>query len=108
MATVSEHIKQLFGGFNIPLNDAALAEIGQGIDMTADYTSENHSEAMVAILKFAPILMLSPASYTVSEGGMSESVSFDRKDFLRWYGMMCKRYGVIDELNTEKPRIKFL
>ena len=106
--TISDHIKQLFSGFRITLNEAAIAEIGQNVDTAAEYSSDLNAQVNVAILKFAPILLLAPASYTISEGGMSKSVSFDRKDFLRWYGMMCKRYGVTDELNTDKPKIKFL
>lgn len=109
MATVSEHIKQLFSGFNLPLNDAALNEIAeQGVSITEEYTSANHGKVMKAVLAFAPFLMLSPASYSVSENGHSKSVGFNTDGFLKWYSLMCKRYGVKDELNTEKPRIKFL
>ncbi len=111
MATVKDHIQQLFSGFNLPLNDAALAEItsqGIDIDLTADYTKAIHGKLMKAVLLFAPILMLSPASYSVSENGHSKSVGFNTDGFLKWYAMMCKRYGIKDELNTEKPRIKFL
>lgn len=109
MATVREHIKQLFSGFKIPLNDAAIAEIAAaGINVDETYTNEVHSEMAKAILRFAPILLLSPASYTISEGGLSESVTFNKDGFLKWYSMMCKRYGIKDELNTEKPKIKFL
>jgi len=63
---------------------------------------------MKAVLLFAPILMLSPSSYSVSENGHSKSIGFNTDGFLKWYALMCKRYGVKDELNTEKPRIKFL
>lgn len=109
MATVSEHIKQLFSGFNFPLNDAALNEIAvQGAVLTEEYTSANHAKVMKAVLAFAPILMLSPSSYSVSENGHSKSVGFNTDGFLKWYALMCKRYGVKDELNTQKPRIKFL
>lgn len=109
MATVSEHIKQLFSGFNLPLNDAALNEIAeQGVSITEEYTSANHGKVIKAVLAFAPFLMLSPASYSVSENGHSKSVGFNTDGFLKWYSLMCKRYGVKDELNTEKPRIKFL
>lgn len=111
MATVSEHIKQLFSGFNLPLNDAALNEVAmQGVDfeLTDEYTDSNHAKVMKAVLLFAPILMLSPSSYSVSENGHSKSIGFNTDGFLKWYALMCKRYGVKDELNTEKPRIKFL
>ncbi len=109
MAKVSEHIKQLFGGFNISLNDAALNEIAeQGVDITAEYTQKNHAEVMKAVLSFAPFLMLSPSSYSVNENGHSKSVGFNASGFAKWYSAMCKRYGVKDELNSEKPRITFL
>ena len=109
MATVSEHIKQLFSGFNLPLNDAALNEIAeQGVTLTEEYTKANHADVMKAVLAFAPFLMLSPASYSVSENGHSKSIGFNTDGFLKWYSLMCKRYGVKDELNTQKPRIKFL
>jgi hypothetical protein len=109
MATVSEHIKQLFSGFNFSLNDAALYEISmQGAVLTEEYTKANHAEVMKSVLAFAPILMLSPSSYSVSENGHSKSTGFNTDGFLKWYSIMCKRYGVKDELNTQKPRITFL
>ena len=111
MATVSEHIKQLFSGFNLPLNDAALNEIAaqdEELNITAEYTTSIHGKVMKAVLLFAPILMLSPTSYSVSENGHSKSKGFNMDGFLRWYGLMCKRYGVTDELNRERPKIKFL
>jgi hypothetical protein len=109
MATVRNHIQQLFSGFRLPLNDAAIAEIAvSGVDMDAEFTEVNHPEVMKAVLAFAPILMLSPSSYSVSENGHSKSVGFNTDGFLKWYSMMCKRYGVRDELNTDKPKIKFL
>ena len=108
MTTVSDHIKQLFSGFHITLNDAAIAEIGQNVDTAAEYTGDLNASVNVAILKFAPILLLSPTSYSVSENGHSKSQGFNQSGFLKWYSLMCKRYGIKDELNTEKPRIKFL
>lgn len=111
MATVSEHIKQLFSGFNLPLNDAALSEIAvksKDFKLTDEYTNVNHAKVMKAVLGFAPILMLSPTSYSVSENGHSKSKGFNMDGFLRWYGLMCKRYGVTDELNRERPKITFL
>lgn len=109
MQTIGEHIKQLFGGFNIPLNEAAVLEIAQrGINPNERYTSEVHEKMMLAVLDFAPLLMLSPASYSVSENGHSKSVSFNADGFMRWYSLLCKKYGVKNELDTERPRIKFL
>jgi hypothetical protein len=106
---IGDHIRQLFSGFNFPLNDAAIAEIEHGgIKADEEYSSENHDKMMLAVLSFAPILMLSPSSYSVSENGHSKSVGFNIDGFLRWYSFMCKKYGVKDELNADKPRIKFL
>lgn len=107
--TIGDHIRQLFGGFNIPLNDAAVMEIAHGgLNPEMEYTAALHDRVMLAVLDFAPILMLSPSSYSVSENGHSKSVGFNTDGFLRWYSLMCKRYGVSDELNTDRPRIKFL
>lgn len=108
MATVSDHIKQLFSGFHITLNDAAIAEIGKDIDVTQEFSTELLAQINVAIVKFAPILLLSPVSYSVGENGHSKSQSFNTDGFLKWYALMCKRYGMKDELNTEKPKIRFL
>lgn len=109
MQTIGEHIRQLFSGFNLPLNDAALSEIAStGLEIEGEYTSEIHDKMVLAILRFAPFLMLTPSSYSVSENGHSKSIGFNADGFLRWYSLMCKRYGVKDELNTERPRIKFL
>ncbi len=106
--TISDHIKQLFSGFRITLNEAAIAEIGQNVDVTAEYTSDVNAQVNVAIIKFAPILLLTPSSYSVSENGHSKSQGFNADGFLKWYALMCKRYGLKDELNTEKPKIKVL
>lgn len=107
--TKGEHIRQLFGGFKITLSDAALMEIAcGGIDMDSEFTPADHDSVMYAVLRFAPILMLSPSSWSVSENGHSRSSGFNMDGFLKWYSLMCKRYGVSDELNTEKPRIRFL
>ena len=109
MTSVGDHIKQLFSGFRIPLNDAAILEMAsRGLNVEERYTVGNHDKIMLAILDFAPLLMLSPSSYSVSENGHSKSVGFNTEGFLKWYSLMCKKYGVKDELNTERPRIKFL
>lgn len=106
---IGDHIKQLFSGLKLPLNDAALSEIANGaFSLDDEYSTEVHDKVMLAVLAFAPILMLTPSSYTVSENGHSKSVGFNTDGFLRWYSLMCKRYGIKDELNTEKPLIKFL
>ena len=107
--TVEDHIKQLFSGFSLPLNDAALSEIEHfGVDLDDEYDTAIHDKMMLGILKFAPILLISPSSYSVSENGHSKSIGFNSAGFLKWYSLMCKRYGIQDELNTEKPRINFL
>lgn len=107
--TIGDHIKQLFSGFGLPLNDAAISEIGSfGIDVDDDYSSDNHEKMMLALLNFAPILLMSPTSYSVSENGHSKSTGFNSAGFMKWYSLMCKRYGIKDEINTEKPRINYL
>lgn len=107
--TIGDHIKQLFSGFRLPLNDAALFEIGSdGLNVNQEYSDDAHDRIMLSVLRFAPILMLSPSSYSVSENGHSKSIGFNADGFLRWYSLMCKRYGIADELNSDKPKIKFL
>lgn len=108
MTTIGDHIKQLFEGFRITLNEAAIAEMANDVEIDGDFTPEVSPQVNIAILRFAPILLLTPSSYSVSENGHSKSQGFDREGFLKWYSLMCKRYGIKDELNTEKPRIRFL
>ena len=111
--TVGDYIAQLFGGFNISLNNAALLSIASnGIsledDLDEDTPKSQYDKVMLSILKFAPMLMISPTSYSVRENGHSKSIGFNAQGFLKWYSLMCKQYGIKDELSSEKPRIKFL
>ncbi len=106
---IGEHIRQLFSGFKISLNDAALIEMASlgNISLGDEYTSDNHDKVIVAALRFAPMMLLTPTSYSVSENGHSKSMGFNSDGFMKWYSLMCKRYGIKDEL-SEKPKITFL
>lgn len=110
MMTVGEHIKQLFSGFKISLNDAALNEVASmgEINLDDEYTSSNHDKIIVAVLRFAPMMLLTPTSYSVSENGHSKSMGFNSDGFVKWYSLMCKRYGLPNELDIDKPKITFL
>lgn len=107
---VNDYIRQLFLGFNIRLNDAALLTISHYTKIEGDklYEEELFDKIIYGILLFAPFFMLSPLSYSISENGHSKSLSWEEKSFLKWYSYYCKMYGLKDELNTDKPKVTFL
>ncbi|MEL5895924.1 DUF6706 family protein [Bacteroides sp. GD17] len=110
MTTVNDYIKDLFAGIKINLNNAALLTIAHysGISGDEEYSDEQFNKIIFGILKFAPFLVASPQSYSVSENGHSKSVAFNKEGFLNFYGAMCKQLGVKDELNINKPKLTFL
>ena len=58
----------------------------------------------VAIVNFIPSLLLRATS--ISEGGFS--MSWNVPGIKDYYSLLCKQYGLPDELNTNKPKIRML
>ena len=58
----------------------------------------------VAMVRFIPSLLLRATS--ISESGFS--MSWNIEGIKSYYSMLCRKFGVEDELNDNKPKIRFL
>lgn len=58
----------------------------------------------VAMARFIPSLLLRATS--ISESGFS--MSWNIQGIKDYYSLLCKQYGLKDELNDNKPKIRFL
>ena len=103
---VTEYIQQRFQSFGITLSEADLFDIclSAKIHPGDEVMAENHASINVGIARFVPTLMLRAKS--IGESGFS--ISWDTKAMKDYYSYMCKKYGLRDELSTDKPRVKFL
>lgn len=58
----------------------------------------------VTIAQFIPSLLLRPTS--INESGFS--MSWNTQGVKDYYSLLCKKYGLKDELNDNKPKIRIL
>lgn len=104
--SIKDYIIQKFQSFGISMSEADLLDIAltSGLDGESEMSGKNHNKVSVAIAKFIPSLYLRATS--VSENGFS--MSWDLTGLKAYYSYMCKQYGLKDEINTDKPKVKFL
>lgn len=69
-----------------------------------DVMSDNVDSISVAIARFIPTLLLRPTS--INESGFS--MSWNTQCVKDYYSLLCKKYGLKDELNDNKPKIRIL
>ena len=69
-----------------------------------DVMSDNVDSISVAIARFIPSLLLRPTS--INESGFS--MSWNTQGVKEYYSLLCKKYGLTDELNDNKPKIRIL
>ena len=69
-----------------------------------DVMSDNVDSISVAIARFIPSLLLRPTS--INESGFS--MSWNTQGVRDYYSLLCKKYGLKDELNDNKPKIRIL
>ncbi len=107
---VSDYIKQTFKDFGIVLSDANLLTILLPLEINGEdeINCDNIGPVSVSMTKFIPSLLLRGNSKSVSENGHSKSQSWDMQGIKDYYFLMCKRYGLKDELNADKPKVTFL
>lgn len=104
--TVNDYIRQKFQTFGTQLSDADLLDMC----LTAKVSGEDEMDedcrahVLVAIAKFIPSLLLRATS--VSENGFS--MSWNIQGIKDYHSLLCKQYGLTDELNTDKPKVSFL
>ena len=103
---VSDYIRQTFGDFGVALSDANLLTIllSTNISGEDEVNGNNIQPISVGMAKFIPSLLLRGTSKSVSENGHSKSQSWDIQGIKDYYFLMCKRYGLKDELNTDNQR----
>ena len=108
--TVADYIRDKFRKFDIILSESDLLEmsLSSGINGEDELTSENIGLVSVSMVGFIPSLLLRATSKSVSENGHSKSQSWDVSGIKEYYAFLCKKYGLNDELNADKPKVKFL
>lgn len=103
--TAAEYITSKLSAFNLTLSDADLLDMSaaSGLDMGAEVDSDTVNIANIAMTSLIPSLL---TTASVNESGFS--ISFDKDGLLRYYNYLCKRYGIDNVLDEDKPRITFL
>ena len=67
-------------------------------------TADMMDSISVAIARFIPSLLLRATS--IGESGFS--MSWNIQGIKDYYSLLCRQYGLKDELNDNKPKISFL
>lgn len=105
--TTGDYIKQKFQTFGIQLSEADLFEIILSSGEVDEVDKDTIDTVAVAIARFIPSLLLRATSKSVSENGHSKSLSWDIDGVKSYYSYLCNKYGLEDELNTDKAKLTF-
>lgn len=104
--TVKEYISSKFQSFGIQVSEADLLDMS--LNAKKELSDEVNRDAIdaisVAMAHFIPSLLLHATS--ISESGFS--MSWNIQGIKDYYSLLCKQYGLKDELNDNKPKIRFL
>ena len=103
---VKEYISDKFQSFGIQVSEADLLDMSLNakVAIDDDLMSDNVDSISVAIARFIPSLLLRPSS--INESGFS--MSWNTQGVKDYYSLLCKKYGLKDELNDNKPKIRIL
>ena len=103
---VREYISDKFQSFGIRVSEADLLDMSLNakVAISDDVMSDNVDSISVAIAQFIPSLLLRPTS--INESGFS--MSWNTQGVKDYYSLLCKKYGLKDELNDNKPKIRIL
>ena len=103
--TVNGYIQQKFQTFGIQLSEADLLDmcLASKISGEEEMNEDCYGLVSVAIAKFIPSLLLRATS--ISESGFS--MSWNIQGIKDYYSLLCKQYGLKDELSN-KPKVIFL
>lgn len=103
---VRKYILDKFKSFGIQVSEADLLDmsLNANVAIDDDVMSDNVDSISVAIAHFIPSLLLRPTS--INESGFS--MSWNTKGVKEYYSLLCKKYGLKDELNDNKPTIRIL
>lgn len=103
--TVNDYIQQKFQTFGIQLSESDLLDmcLNSKISGEDEMNQDCYTRVSVAIAKFIPSLLLRATS--ISESGFS--MSWNIQGIKDYYSLLCKQYGLKDELSN-KPKCTFL
>lgn len=102
--TIREYITIKFQTFGINVSEADLVDMLNDADFTSsdEASGDALNVANIAMVLFIPHLLLRATS--VSESGFS--MTWNLEGIKEFYSIMCKRYGLDNELSN-KPTITF-
>lgn len=103
---IKEYISGKFQSFGIQVSEADLLDMSLNAKKElSDEVSRDAIDAIsVSMAHFIPSLLLRATS--ISESGFS--MSWNIQGIKDYYSLLCKQYGLKDELNDNKPKIRFL
>lgn len=103
---VRDYISSKFQSFGIQVSEADLLDMSLNarVNIEDDVDADVIDNISVAIARFIPSLLLRPTS--INESGFS--MSWNTQGVKDYYYLLCKKYGLKDELNDNKPKIHIL
>lgn len=103
---VRDYISSKFQSFGIQVSEADLLDMSLNarVNIEDDVDADVIDNISVAIARFIPSLLLRPTS--INESGFS--MSWNTQGVKEYYSLLCKKYGLKDELNDNKPKIRIL
>lgn len=103
---VREYISSKFQSFGIQLSEADLLDMSLNAhkELEDEVNQECIDPVSVAMARFIPSLLLRATS--ISESGFS--MSWNIQGIKDYYSLLCRQYGLKDELNDNKPKIRIL
>lgn len=103
---IKEYISGKFQSFGIQLSEADLLDMSLNAhkELEGEVNQECIGSVSVAMARFIPSLLARPTS--ISESGFS--MSWNPQGLKDYYSLLCKQYGLKDELNDNKPKIRYL
>lgn len=103
--TVNDYIQQKFQTFGIQLSESDLLDMSLNSKISGEdeMNQDCYDRVSVAIAKFIPSLLLRATS--IGESGFS--MSWNLQGIKDYYSLLCKQYGLKDELSN-KPKCTFL
>lgn len=103
---IKEYISGKFQSFGIQVSEADLLDMSLNAkkELSEEVSRDAIDAISVAMARFIPSLLLRATS--ISESGFS--MSWNIQGIKDYYSLLCKQYGLKDELNDNKPKIRFL
>ena len=103
---IKEYISSKFQSFGIQVSEADLLDMSLNAkkELSDEVSRDAIGAISVAMARFIPSLLLRATS--ISESGFS--MSWNIQGIKDYYSLLCKQYGLKDELNDNKPKIRIL